>query len=336
MPSLPRPTPRRPRAPEAAGTVLDEIQGAPDQRIPEEILASADCVAVVPCCSMEDSFSAAATARASLVAAPKGMERAGVFRDQRRQSRPSDRRPGDRCRQADHEQRRAWITCSPASPSSAPRPVPLLVRSAATPPPTPDCKMRARDRLTGGPVACLPALNSSAPSSSRTKTAPANLTATWCRSELRSRQRGSAEGGVPVPQHDGKVGQSGGEVADPLGEARAGALFRHPWPSCPSIPGGRPVRLKQETPCRLLPALATTAPVELPGDTAGGTSPMTLPCRTVAVSLRCCLLATAKSEPCGLGSRWRRRYEIERIGALFSLSGDLRFARARAKCEENT
>jgi len=33
---------------EAAGTVLDEIQGAPDQRIPEEILASADCVAVVP------------------------------------------------------------------------------------------------------------------------------------------------------------------------------------------------------------------------------------------------------------------------------------------------
>ncbi len=33
---------------EAAGTVLDEIQGAPDQRIPEEILGSAECVAVVP------------------------------------------------------------------------------------------------------------------------------------------------------------------------------------------------------------------------------------------------------------------------------------------------
>ncbi|MGA9528056.1 MAG: lipid-binding SYLF domain-containing protein [Terriglobales bacterium] len=33
---------------EAAGTVLDEIQAAPDQRIPEEILGSADCVAVVP------------------------------------------------------------------------------------------------------------------------------------------------------------------------------------------------------------------------------------------------------------------------------------------------
>jgi SH3 domain-containing YSC84-like protein 1 len=33
---------------EAAGTVLDEIQGAPDNRIPEEILGSAECVAVVP------------------------------------------------------------------------------------------------------------------------------------------------------------------------------------------------------------------------------------------------------------------------------------------------
>jgi len=33
---------------EAAGTVLDEIQAAPDQRIPEEILGSAECVAVVP------------------------------------------------------------------------------------------------------------------------------------------------------------------------------------------------------------------------------------------------------------------------------------------------
>jgi len=33
---------------ESAGTVLDEIQAAPDQRIPEEILGSADCVAVVP------------------------------------------------------------------------------------------------------------------------------------------------------------------------------------------------------------------------------------------------------------------------------------------------
>jgi lipid-binding SYLF domain-containing protein len=33
---------------EAAGTVLDEIQGAPDKGIPQEVLASADCVAVVP------------------------------------------------------------------------------------------------------------------------------------------------------------------------------------------------------------------------------------------------------------------------------------------------
>ncbi len=33
---------------EAAGTVLDEIQSAPDQGIPEEVLGSAECVAVVP------------------------------------------------------------------------------------------------------------------------------------------------------------------------------------------------------------------------------------------------------------------------------------------------
>lgn len=33
---------------DAAGTVLSEIQSAPDQRIPEEILGSAECVAVVP------------------------------------------------------------------------------------------------------------------------------------------------------------------------------------------------------------------------------------------------------------------------------------------------
>jgi len=33
---------------EAAGTVLDEIQAAPDKGIPQEVLGSADCVAVVP------------------------------------------------------------------------------------------------------------------------------------------------------------------------------------------------------------------------------------------------------------------------------------------------
>jgi lipid-binding SYLF domain-containing protein len=33
---------------QAAGTVLSEIQSAPDQKIPEEVLGSAECVAVVP------------------------------------------------------------------------------------------------------------------------------------------------------------------------------------------------------------------------------------------------------------------------------------------------
>src|SRR2546427_2257020 len=32
----------------AAATVLDEIQSAPDQGMPEEVLGSAECVAVVP------------------------------------------------------------------------------------------------------------------------------------------------------------------------------------------------------------------------------------------------------------------------------------------------
>jgi lipid-binding SYLF domain-containing protein len=32
----------------AAGTVLDEIESAPDQGIPEEVLGSAECVAVIP------------------------------------------------------------------------------------------------------------------------------------------------------------------------------------------------------------------------------------------------------------------------------------------------
>jgi len=40
--------PKAVRRVEAAGTVLDEIQGAPDQGIPEEVLGSAECVAVVP------------------------------------------------------------------------------------------------------------------------------------------------------------------------------------------------------------------------------------------------------------------------------------------------
>ena len=33
---------------ESAATVLDEIQGAPDQGIPQEVLGSAECVAVIP------------------------------------------------------------------------------------------------------------------------------------------------------------------------------------------------------------------------------------------------------------------------------------------------
>jgi SH3 domain-containing YSC84-like protein 1 len=48
QPSAPEPVTKASGRVEAAGIVLDEIQAAPDQRIPEEVLASADCVAVVP------------------------------------------------------------------------------------------------------------------------------------------------------------------------------------------------------------------------------------------------------------------------------------------------
>jgi lipid-binding SYLF domain-containing protein len=47
-PSAPEPNTKAAGRIEAAGTVLDEIEAAPDQRIPEEVLGSAECVAVVP------------------------------------------------------------------------------------------------------------------------------------------------------------------------------------------------------------------------------------------------------------------------------------------------
>src|SRR3979490_1440411 len=46
--SAPEPKTKASGRVEAAGTILDEIQAAPDKGIPEEVLASAECVAVVP------------------------------------------------------------------------------------------------------------------------------------------------------------------------------------------------------------------------------------------------------------------------------------------------
>ncbi len=48
LPSSRRPATKSAGRLEAAGKVLADIQGAPDQRIPEEVLGSAECVAVVP------------------------------------------------------------------------------------------------------------------------------------------------------------------------------------------------------------------------------------------------------------------------------------------------
>src|SRR6202045_856265 len=46
--SAPEPNTKASGRVEAAGTILDEIQSAPDLRIPEEVLGNAECVAVVP------------------------------------------------------------------------------------------------------------------------------------------------------------------------------------------------------------------------------------------------------------------------------------------------
>src|SRR4030081_1025388 len=46
--SAPEPNTKAAGRVEAAGTILDEIQAAPDKGIPEEVLGSAECVAVVP------------------------------------------------------------------------------------------------------------------------------------------------------------------------------------------------------------------------------------------------------------------------------------------------
>jgi SH3 domain-containing YSC84-like protein 1 len=46
--SAPAPNTKASGRVEAAGTVLDEIQAAPDKGIPQEVLGSAECVAVVP------------------------------------------------------------------------------------------------------------------------------------------------------------------------------------------------------------------------------------------------------------------------------------------------
>jgi lipid-binding SYLF domain-containing protein len=60
-----------------AARVLHEIMDAPDQRIPEEIMERAKCVAVIPHLVKGDSFSERSTAR---VWPHAGRRRAGVRR----------------------------------------------------------------------------------------------------------------------------------------------------------------------------------------------------------------------------------------------------------------
>ena len=91
---------------QSAATVLDEIQGAPDQGMPEEVLGSAECVAVVPSMLKAGFIVGAGTARRRQLPDSKRLERSGFLYDWGRQLRLADRRPGRRSGNADHEQGR--------------------------------------------------------------------------------------------------------------------------------------------------------------------------------------------------------------------------------------
>ena len=89
---------------QAAADVLNEIQSAPDQGIPAEVLGSAECVAVVPSMLKGDlSLEPATAADVASCRTPKGLECAGVFQRERRKFWAADRWPGGRFGHADYE-----------------------------------------------------------------------------------------------------------------------------------------------------------------------------------------------------------------------------------------
>ena len=89
---------------QAAADVLNEIQGAPDKGIPEEVLGSAECVAVVPS-MLKGGFMVGGEIRARAGELPhaEGLERSGIFYGDGRQFWLSDRRAGGGPGHADHE-----------------------------------------------------------------------------------------------------------------------------------------------------------------------------------------------------------------------------------------
>ncbi len=65
---------------QAAADVLNEIQSAPDKGIPQEVLGSAECVAVVPS-MLKGGFIVGGElwARAGQLPHAEGLERSGIF-----------------------------------------------------------------------------------------------------------------------------------------------------------------------------------------------------------------------------------------------------------------
>ncbi len=91
----------------AAATVLDEIQNAGDQRIPEEVLGSAQRVAVVPSMLKAGFIVGARYGRGPASCRTcKRLERSGILHRRRRKLRAPNWRPGRRPCHADHEQER--------------------------------------------------------------------------------------------------------------------------------------------------------------------------------------------------------------------------------------
>ena len=90
----------------AASDVLNEIEGAPDQGIPEEVLGSAECVAVVPS-MLKGRLHRGGPLRARRSQLPhvQGLERSGVHCHRGREFWPADWRAGGRPGDAHHESR---------------------------------------------------------------------------------------------------------------------------------------------------------------------------------------------------------------------------------------
>ena len=173
----------------SAATVLNEIQSAPDTGIPQEVLGSAECVAVVP--SMLKGgfvFGARYGRGVASCRTPKGWSAPAFFAIE---GGSFGLQIGGEAVDLvmlvmNQEGVRNLLSSkfklgADASVAAGPW--------DATLPPTPTGRCAPRCSATPAPAALSPDSNSAAPSSTRTKTAPVNSTGAWCPSKLRSAEK---------------------------------------------------------------------------------------------------------------------------------------------------